>query len=144
MKTIRWQMVMEGAGEFPGTFRNGADVAADLHKRGIAQADREHFGVYLLNIKHAPIAFEVVTIGILDGSLIHPREVFKAACVASAAGVLLVHNHPSGDVRPSDADKEITRRLRSAGGILGIPVVDHIIVCPQEFPYYSFREEGSW
>jgi DNA repair protein RadC len=143
MKTIRWQMVMEGAGEIPGSFRSPADIAADLHKRGIAQADREHFVVYLLDVKHRPIAFEVVTIGILDGSLIHPREVFKAAVCANAAAVILAHNHPSGDPNPSEADKDVTRRLRSAGEILGIPVVDHVIVGPVEFPFYSFREDGG-
>jgi len=99
--------------------------------------------VLLLDVKHRVIAEEVVTIGILDGALIHPREVFKAAVAGSAAGIIVAHNHPSGDPKPSGQDAEVTRRLRKAGEVLEIPVVDHVIV-GSTGAHYSFREGGDW
>src|SRR4030067_597747 len=82
----------------------------------------------LLDVKPRPLREERVAAGILDGSLIHPREVFAAAVRERAAAVLLLHNHPSGDPAPSGQDREVTRRLRSAGGSLGIPGVDPVIL----------------
>lgn len=139
---IRWQMVREDGPEvFP--FNNAEDVADYLIRQGYADRDREAFIVLLLDVKHRVIAEEVVTIGILDGSLVHPREVFKAAIVANAAAIIIAHNHPSGDPAPSGQDREVTRRLRKAGEILGIPVVDHVIV-GLTGGHYSFREGGDW
>jgi len=143
MKTIRWQLVMEGAGEYAAPFRSAEDVVADLVRREVPTSDRERFVVYLLDVKHRPIAFETVSVGILDGSLIHPREVFKAAVAANAASILLAHNHPSGDPAPSGQDREVTRRLKEAGKLLGVPVVDHVIVGPRG-DHFSFREKGDW
>ena len=143
MSRIRWQMVRE---EGPETepFKTGQDVGAYLVRQGYADRDREAFIVLLLDVKHRVTAEEVISIGILDGSLIHPREVFKAAVAGSAAGIIIAHNHPSGDPKPSAQDREVTRRLQEAGKILGIPVVDHVIV-GSTGAYYSFREEGeSW
>jgi DNA repair protein RadC len=102
----------------------------------------EVFLSVLLDVKHRPLREDRVSTGILDGSLIHPREVFVAAVRERAAAVILVHNHPSGDPKPSGQDREVTRRLRAAGGILGIPVVDHVIL--GEGAFFSFREEGGW
>lgn len=142
MTRIRWQMVREDGPEaFP--FKAAGDVATYLIRQGYADRDREAFIVLLLDVKHRVIAEEVVTIGILDGALIHPREVFKAAVAGSAAAILLAHNHPSGDPTPSGQDREVTRRLRDAGKILGIPVVDHVIVTPTG-AHFSFREGGDW
>jgi DNA repair protein RadC len=73
---------------------------------------------------------------------VHPREVFAEALAERAAAVILVHNHPSGDPSPSQEDREVTLRLRSAGGIVGIPVVDHVIISSCSF--HSFREEADW
>lgn len=144
MNKIRWQMVMEeGPAMLDDPFRGAADVAAYLLRAGHADRDREAFVVLLVNVKNRIIAEEVVSIGILDGSLIHPREVFKAAISASAAAIVVCHNHPSGDTTPSQSDREATKRLRDAGTLLGIPVVDHVIVSPGG-NYYSFREGGSW
>jgi DNA repair protein RadC len=143
MKTIRWQFVAEGDGEYAAPFRNAEDVAVDLARREVTIADRERFVVYLLDAKHRPIAFETVSVGVLDGSLIHPREVFKSAIAGSAAAVLLAHNHPSGDPTPSGQDREVTRRLKAAGELLGVPVVDHVIVGPRG-DHFSFREGGDW
>jgi len=142
MSRIRWQMVREDGPEaFP--FKDAGDVATHLIRRGYADRDREAFVVLLLDVKHRVIAEEVVSIGILDGALIHPREVFKAAIVANAAAIIVAHNHPSGDPKPSGQDAEVTKRLRNAGKILGIPVVDHVIV-GSTGAHFSFREGGDW
>jgi len=89
---------------------------------------QEEFHALLLNTQHRVIRDVLVTRGILDAALIHPREVFRAAIVESAAGVILVHNHPSGDPTPSPEDRAVTRQLVSAGDAVGIPVLDHVIV----------------
>lgn len=90
--------------------------------------DRENFVVLLLDTKNKVIGINTVSIGTLNSSLVHPREVFKPAILASAAALILAHNHPSGDPKPSREDIEVTKRLIEAGGLLGIQVLDHIIV----------------
>ena len=115
-----------------------ADVERLLRGR-IANLDRENFVVVLLNTKNEVIETLTVSIGTLGASLVHPREVFKPAIRASAASVILAHNHPSGMVEPSREDREVTRRLGEAAGVLGIEVLDHIIVGDG---YYSMKEHG--
>ncbi len=90
--------------------------------------DQEEFLVATLDTKHHVRRVVRVTRGTLDASLVHPREVFRAAVADAASAVLLIHNHPSGDPTPSREDREVTRRLQEAGKILGIRVLDHIIV----------------
>ena len=82
----------------------------------------------LLNTRHRVIREVLVTRGILDASLIHPREVFRVAVGEGAAGVILVHNHPSGDPTPYEEDRAVTRQLCAAGRALGIPVLDHVVI----------------
>jgi DNA repair protein RadC len=101
---------------------------------------QEEFRVLLLNTQHAVTREIVVTRGILDASVVHAREVFKAAIAESAAAILLVHNHPSGDPAPSAEDREVTRQLAAAGQVLGIPVLDHIVI--GDGRYVSFVEAG--
>lgn len=101
---------------------------------------QEEFRVLLLNTQHAVLRELVVTRGILDASVVHPREVFKPAVIESAAAVILVHNHPSGDPMPSPEDREVTRQLIEAGRILGINVLDHVVV--GDGRYVSFVEAG--
>lgn len=102
--------------------------------------DREHFRVVLLNAKHRIIDIVTVSVGCLDSSLVHPREVFKECLRRNSACIILVHNHPSGDPTPSTDDVAITRRLASSGLILGIEVLDHIIVGDNR--YSSLKEMG--
>lgn len=90
--------------------------------------DREHFREILLNRKNGILAIETISIGGLSSSLVHPREVFKPAIKKSAASIILVHNHPSGDPSPSNEDIEITKRLAESGTLLGIEILDHIII----------------
>jgi DNA repair protein RadC len=144
----RWEAVLELARRAlavprrrPEPFHSAADVF-ERYRFLLSDSPVEVFVVVLLDVKHRTLREERVSAGILDGSLIHPREVFAAAVRERAAAVLLLHNHPSGDPAPSGPDREVTRRLRSAGGILGIPVVDHVILGDAAF--FSFREEGDW
>jgi DNA repair protein RadC len=101
---------------------------------------QEEFRILLLNTQHAVLREVVVTRGTVDGSLIHAREVFRAAIAESAASVILVHNHPSGDPTPSPDDRAITTQLAAAGRVLGIAVLDHIVI--GEAGFVSFVEVG--
>lgn len=115
----------------------------DVYERcspSLRDLTQEEFRVLLLNTQHAVMRELVVTRGILDASVVHPREVFKAAVIESAAAVILVHNHPSGDPLPSLEDREVTRQLVDAGQLLGIPVLDHIVI--GDGRYVSFIESG--
>ena len=91
-------------------------------------ADREHFWALALNTKNQLVRTIEVSIGSLNASIVHPRELFKEAVKVSAASVVAVHNHPSGDPTPSGADIQLTRRLVKAGDVLGIEVLDHVII----------------
>ena len=115
-----------------------ADVDGLLRGR-IANLDRENFVAVLLNTKNEVIEFPTISVGTLSASLVHPREVFKPAIRASAAGVILAHNHPSGKTEPSREDREVTRRLTDAAGIVGIEVLDHVILGHE---YFSMKEHG--
>jgi DNA repair protein RadC len=107
---------------------HGPDDVMRLLGPRLRDLRHEEFHALLLNAQHRVLRSVQVTRGILDASLVHPREVFKAAVVDSAAGVILVHNHPSGDPTPSLEDRAVTRQMASAGRALGIPVVDHVIL----------------
>ena len=106
--------------------RDPQDVLAQV--RDLPRARREHFVVLLLNARHELQCRETVSIGSLNASIVHPREVFLPAILHSAASVVLVHNHPSGDPEPSEEDLGITRRLVQVGELVGISVLDHVIV----------------
>lgn len=98
----------------------------------------ERFGVVLLDTKQRLLKVSVLSTGSLNASVVHPREVFQEAVTTRAAAVVVFHNHPSGDPRPSPDDLQLTARLRQAGLILGIPLVDHVILADTR--YYSIRE----
>ena len=108
------------------------------HCRDIRSSNREHFVAFYLNSRHQILRREVISIGSLNASIVHPREVFRPAIVLCAAALVLAHNHPSGDTQPSEEDLAITRRLHEAGRLLGIELVDHVVVA--ESGYTSFRE----
>lgn len=105
-----------------------------------AHASKEHFIAVLLNTRHRPIAVEVISVGSLATSIVHPREVFRPAIERGAAALLLVHNHPSGEVSPSEDDLEITHRLVRVGETVGIEVLDHLIL--GSGAPFSMREAG--
>ena len=121
-------------------FRNSATVNNLLHTY-LADADREHFVIFFVDQKNRVNGVHTVSIGSLTASVVHPREVFKAAILANAAAIVCGHNHPSGDVQPSREDRAITKRLVDAGKLLGIDVLDHIII-GREGVYFSFADEN--
>ncbi len=106
----------------------------------IPDEKKEHLFVLHLNTKNQIIRHEQVSVGTLNASLIHPREVFKSAIRESAHAIILVHNHPSGDVEPSNADRQVTSLLKEASGLLQIDLLDHIIIGTTE--WFSFREHS--
>ncbi|MDD2430504.1 MAG: DNA repair protein RadC [Firmicutes bacterium] len=112
----------------------------DLLGATVSDLDRERFIVLLLDNRHRLLGVDTISIGSLDASIVHPRELFKSCIRRSAAGVVLVHNHPSGDPRPSFEDKLVTERIIEAGKLLGICVLDHVILAGQT--YYSMKEHG--
>ncbi|MGE5632198.1 MAG: RadC family protein [Caulobacteraceae bacterium] len=102
--------------------------------------DREVFRAVYLNVKNMVLATPVIAIGILDSCVVHPREVFKGAITRSAASIIVCHNHPSGDPTPSQNDLSLTNRLKEAGEVLGIRVLDHVII--GDGRYISLKERG--
>jgi DNA repair protein RadC len=112
----------------------------ELFQRRFAQADREEFIVVPLDAKNRVLGFHVVSVGSLTSSLVHPRECFKVAILANAAALILVHNHPSGDPKPSSEDLAITKRLGEIGELMGIRVLDHVVVGDNR--YVSFVDDG--
>lgn len=102
--------------------------------------EKEHFKVVFLNTKNEIIAFETISIGSLNASIVHPREVFNRAIKKSSASIILLHNHPSGNCEPSKEDINVTKRLIEAGKIIGIEVLDHIIIGDGD--YFSLKENS--
>jgi DNA repair protein RadC len=103
-------------------------------------ARREHFVGFYLNARNQLLARILVSVGSLSASIVHPREVFEPAIVRGAAGVIVAHNHPSGDPEPSPEDISVTRRLADAGALLGIELLDHVVVA--ERGYVSLKQRG--
>ena len=105
------------------------------------EQEKEHYYVMHLNIRSQVIMVELVTVGTLTSSLVHPRETFRRAVMAGAASIIIAHNHPSGNVDPSDEDTKVTRVMLDAGNILGITMLDHIIFTKDD--YFSFKQNGK-
>jgi len=114
--------------------------AAEVLRAHIGDSDREVFAALLLDTRNRVVGIHTISIGSVNASIVHPREVFKAAFLANAAAVLVGHNHPSGEETPSQEDVAITHRLRQAGEILGVPVLDHLVLGAATF--HSMKERG--
>ena len=114
--------------------------AANLMMPRLRYESVEHFQVILLNTKGKVIKIVNISTGSVNASVVHPRETFSPAIVNHAAGILAVHNHPSGDPTPSREDRNLTQTLYESGKILGIPLMDHIVI--GDAIYYSFKEHG--
>lgn len=113
---------------------------ANLVMEELRYLHKEHFMVLFLNTKNLVIGRETLSIGSLNASIVHPREVFRSAISRSSASIICIHNHPSGDPTPSPEDIEVTRRLMDAGRIVGIDVLDHIVIADHR--YISLKEQG--
>lgn len=121
------------------SFCSSGDIAAYYRPR-MKDLKKEIFRCALLDTKNKLIREEVISVGSLSASIVHPRDAFKPAVRESAAAVIFIHNHPSGDIKPSQEDILLTRRLVQAGEVLGIQVLDHIIIGDGE--HFSFRDNG--
>lgn len=119
--------------------RTSADIYAALGSY-MAARDREHFVVLILDPKHRIAGVHTVSVGTLTAAMVHPRETFKAAVAMNGAAIIAVHNHPTGDPTPSPEDRALTKRLKEAGEILGIPLLDHVVM--GDGRYYSFADRG--
>ncbi len=115
--------------------------AASLVMEELRHQDREHFLALFLDARNRVIARSIISIGSLQSNIVHPREVFKEAMARSAASLIVLHNHPSGDPSPSEDDRLITARLKEAGNLIGIPLLDHIIIGAGKF--VSLKEKGA-
>lgn len=119
--------------------------AAKLFRQFLGDMPEEHFVLMVLDSRRRVIGMSEVSVGTLSASLVHPREVFRAAILLNGAAVIVAHNHPSGDSSPSAEDRDATRRLQRAGELLGIPVADHIVLGEEGADgrgFFSFREHG--
>lgn len=119
---------------------NGPEDVFNLMIPILKRLDHEEFWVLLLTTKNGVISKNKIAQGSIDAALVHPREVFKEAIIASAAGIIMTHNHPTGHPEPSDEDKDITDRFFKSGKLLGIDLLDHVII--GENNYVSLRERG--
>lgn len=122
----------------PRTVSTPEDVYREV--RHYASREQEHLVVVLLNGAHEVLGTFVATIGLLNKTIVHPREVFADAIRSRAAAIAIAHNHPSGNIEPSQDDKDVTARLQKAGQILGIKLLDHLVFTDER--YYSFLEHG--
>lgn len=134
---VRTKLVIEGDSDYrPMKFSTPTEVYQAF--KNLAESDKERFYSIHLDSKNKVLGVEMVSQGSLDSSPVHPREVYKSALLASAASVIFVHSHPSGDPDPSDSDRKITDQLLQAGELMGIQVLDHVIVGRDG--YFSFSE----
>lgn len=137
---VRTKLVIEGHKEYkPIKLSNSNDVYETFKK--LVESDKEKFYSIFLDCKNKVIGVDMVSQGALDSAPVHPREVYKSALLASAANVIFVHGHPSGEPDPSFSDREITKLLKQAGELLQIGVLDHIIIGLNSF--YSFADRGE-
>lgn len=122
-----------------GKIKSTSDAQQIIKALDLAKASEEYFYIVCVNAKGEVTGVHQISHEDLASSIVHPREVFKRACINNAAGIVCFHNHPSGDTTPSSQDRAATNRLKQAGELLGIPVIDHIIVGDD---FLSFKAEG--
>jgi len=142
LNVVRIQMVRESEIEYEAKRITQSEQAATAFRALVGDPDQEICCVLMLDGKNRIVSIHQVSQGSLNQSVVHPREVFKAAILSNAAAVVLAHNHPSGDSAPSREDIEITKRLKEAGEILGIKVLDHVIVDTCSGQHCSLANQG--
>jgi DNA repair protein RadC len=134
------QLVRDGSVPAGSRLCKTPRAAADLFRAYIGDSDREHLVAMFLDAQNRFIGLHTISVGTIDYSVVHPREVFKAAILCNSAGLILAHNHPSGDHNPSNDDIAVTRELQRAADLMNIPIMDHLII--GEPGYTSFLEIG--
>lgn len=120
---------------------NNSEIVYNYYSKKLENIKQEHFYTIYLDNNKKIIKDKLLFIGTLNKSLVHPREIFKEACLISASSIICVHNHPSGNILPSKEDLNLTNNLKSIGNLMGIPIIDHIIIGKNN--YYSFFENGD-
>jgi len=138
---VLYEVIRDAEPHPKSSIGDGDDVV--LHFRilqglGLVPTMREATGAVLLDARHRSIGFHPISVGTLNSSLVHPREVFRMAISVGAKALILAHNHPSGDSTPSDEDRRMTERITKAGEILAIELIDHVVI--GEKSYFSFVE----
>lgn len=122
----------------------GPEQVAAAFRDLVPEAETEHFVVFALNARGVPLSSRVVSVGSLNASIVHPREVFVHAVRERACSLIVAHNHPSGDPTPSEEDVAITRRLIEAGHLLGIEVLDHVVIGGRGYVSHRERRLGGY
>lgn len=135
-------LVRDGKAIAPAAVMRSSRDVRDILASYLADVDREHFVVLLLDQKNKIIGIHTVSTGSLTASVVHPREVLKICILSNAAAFVGGHNHPSGDPQPSAEDRALTIRLRDAGKLMGIALLDHVIIGDGTETYFSFADEG--
>jgi DNA repair protein RadC len=132
--------VGEGSEPYGASVRSPSDVAR-IAQALIGDSAQEHFCVFLLDVKNRVVGFTQAAMGAIDSCPVDPRSVFRAAVATGASAIVVTHNHPSGDLRPSAEDLHLTQRLKAAGDLLGIALLDHVLVT--DTGTTSLRERGQ-
>ena len=141
IQIVSIKMVKEKNLEYGDIQISSPKDCANIFKKFIEDYDREALVVLTLDTKNKINSITVASLGSLNSSIVHPREIFKTAILSNASSIIIGHNHPSGDCTPSKEDIKITKRLRECGDILGIELIDHIIIGDNN-KYLSFKEKG--
>lgn len=135
------KMVKEKSIKYETRIISTPNDAQYLFRRFLEDSDREQLIVVSLDTKNQPTTINVASIGSLNSSIVHPREIFKSAILSNANSIIIAHNHPSGDVNPSKEDISITKRLKECGELMGINLIDHIIIGDNN-RFISLKEKG--
>jgi len=142
VKVLNYYVVREATSTTRRPRASSPEDVASLARQMIPNDDREHFGVLLLDSQNGVNAYHEVSVGSLNASIVHPREVFRAAILAGAAHLILIHNHPSGDTTPSKEDVHLTRQLVEGAKLLGLKIHDHVILRNGSGDFLSLNARG--
>ena len=140
VQVVQVKLIREKSMLYKGRMIRSPHDAYQLMIEFLGDVDREHFIVLCLDTKNQPTCIQTVHIGSLNSSIVHPREVLKSALLSNAASIIVAHNHPSDNSSPSPEDIQVTKRLENACNILGMNLLDHLIICTDN--YNSLKEQG--
>lgn len=141
VKTYKCMLVSDGEQEFAGEFATSYNESVTIFMEKMRDLPCEEIHVLYLNNRNKIVGHEMIARGGVDGAAVNPRDVFRGAVAANSCAIILGHNHPSGDPRPSVDDIKMTRSVIKAGELLGVPLLDHVIVCPEEGTHSSIVEK---
>lgn len=137
---VSLKMVRDSTIHYQNRHIRSPEDSYNIIRTFLEDSDREMFVMMALDVKNQPTNIQIAHIGSLNASIVHPREIMKIAILSNSASIIVFHNHPSGITKPSPEDLEVTQRLKEAGQILGIELLDHLIIGDNTF--LSFKEKG--